>query len=71
VFASSVAADPSGLEGRYGGVSAEATVGIGLGAHVLLGGLDKSFALQPVSATGQTGIGAAVGIEGLRLKYIK
>src|SRR5215470_15686172 len=38
---------PGALEGAYGGVTASATVGVGLGANVLLGGFDKSIALQP------------------------
>src|SRR5580765_858872 len=47
---------PGALEGGYGGVSAQATVGIGVGANVLLGGFDKSIALQPVSIDGNTGL---------------
>ena len=56
------------LEGRYGGGSAEATVGVGLGANVLVGGFDDSIALQPVSVQGQEGLNVALGISGLRLK---
>src|SRR4051794_15597945 len=43
---------PGALEGGYGGVSAGATVGVGIGANVLLGGFDRSIALQPVSIEG-------------------
>jgi hypothetical protein len=36
------------LQGRYAGASAEATVAVGLGANVLVGGGNKSIALQPL-----------------------
>lgn len=49
------------LAGDYGGVSANATIGVGLGANVLVGGLDRSIALQPVSVEGNTGLRAAAG----------
>lgn len=56
------------LAGTYVGVSAEATAGFGVGANVLVGGLHKSVALQPVSVQGQTGLSAAVAAAGLQLK---
>lgn len=59
------------LAGDYGGASAQATVVVGLGANVLVGGLDKSITLQPLSVQGQTGLNVAVGIAGLKLKYKK
>lgn len=40
---------PGALEGEYAGATAQANVGVGLGANVLVGGLDKSVALQPLS----------------------
>ena len=55
------------LAGQYGGGSAEATVGAGLGAKVLVGGSDRTVALQPVSLQGQTGLNLAVGVAGLDL----
>src|SRR5688500_12577854 len=36
------------LSGNYGGVTAGAAVGVGLGANVLYGGSNNSFALQPL-----------------------
>ena len=59
------------LAGDYGGASGSASVGVGLGANVLVGGLDKSIALQPLSVQGQTGINLAVGAAGLKLRYKK
>ena len=57
------------LEGGYAGGSAEATAGIGLGANVLIGGLEDSVALQPLSVQGQEGLNVAVGITSMRLDY--
>jgi len=37
----------------------------------LLGGSNKSIALQPVSIEGNTGLNVAAGIGGLSLKYNK
>ena len=59
------------LEGGYGGVTASATVGAGLGANALLGGFDKSIALQPISIEGNTGLNVAAGVAGLDLDYDK
>lgn len=56
------------LAGHYGGASAEATVGAGLGANVLVGGSNRTVALQPLSVQGQTGLNVAVGVSGLDLR---
>ncbi len=55
------------LGGTFVGVSADVAAGIGAGANVLLGGNNKSVALQPLSVSGGTGINLAVGISGLKL----
>jgi hypothetical protein len=57
------------LAGNYGGASASATVGVGLGANVLVGGFKKSVALQPLSVQAQTGLNLALGVAGMRLRY--
>ena len=44
-----------------------ATVGVGLGAHALLGGFDRSIALQPLSIEGNGGLDVAAGIGELTL----
>jgi hypothetical protein len=56
------------LAGHYAGASAEATIAVGLGANVLVGGSDKSIALQPLSVQAQTGLNVAAGVASLRLK---
>jgi hypothetical protein len=55
------------LAGRYAGVSAEATLGLGLGANVLVGGFTGSFALQPSSEPAQTGANIARGVTAVTL----
>lgn len=60
---------PGALEGDYAGATAGATIGIGLGANVLIGGLDKSIALQPLSVQGNTGLNVAAGVGVISLKY--
>ena len=56
------------LAGHYGGVTGEAEIGLGLGANVLLGGSNRTVALQPISVTGQTGINIAAGVADLQLR---
>jgi hypothetical protein len=56
------------LAGHYVGASAEATVGGGVGANVLVGGSNRTVSLQPVSVQGQAGLNVAAGIGGLELR---
>jgi hypothetical protein len=67
VFAPTANISPTSLAGRYGGVSAEATVGVGVGANALIGGSRQSIILQPLSVQGQTGLNIAAGITGMTL----
>jgi hypothetical protein len=60
---------PGALAGDYGGATASVSLGAGAGANVLVGGFQKSIALQPVSFEGQNGLNIAAGIEALNLKY--
>jgi hypothetical protein len=69
VFAPASDVRPGALEGEYAGASAQATVGVGLGANALVGGLDKSIALQPLSVSGSTGLNVAAGIGQISLKH--
>ncbi len=55
------------LSGTYTGAQAEATVGAGVGANALIGGSNRSVALQPLSVQGQTGLNVAAGIGSLEL----
>jgi len=61
--------DPQGaLAGTYAGLTANASIGIGGGANVLVGGTGRSFVLQPVSLEGQVGINVAGGVTTITLK---
>ena len=60
---------PGALAGHYGDVQASVALGVGAGANVLLGGFQKSIALQPVSLEGQNGLNVAAGIVELTLTY--
>jgi len=56
------------LAGDYAGASGEATVAVGLGANVLVGGSNRTVALQPLSVMGQVGLNIAVGVANLSLR---
>lgn len=47
------------LAGIYQGATAEATVGAGVGANILVGGTSGSIHLQTISVTGQLGLNIA------------
>lgn len=70
VFAPTPRVGPGALAGHYGGVSAGAAVGVGIGGNALFGGLENSFALQPLSVEGQVGIGVTAGVSGLDLRPV-
>jgi hypothetical protein len=55
------------LAGTYAGLGAEATLGVGLGANVLIGGTGRAFSLQPISVEGQTGLNIAGGVTTVTL----
>lgn len=55
------------LAGHYGGASAEATVGAGVGANALVGGSNRTVTLQPVSVQGQAGLNVAAGVAEMNL----
>ena len=59
------------LGGVYLGASAEATAGVGVGARALVGGSGSQIILQPISASGQTGGGASITLDGLRLTPVQ
>ena len=56
------------LAGSYGGVGANASIGIGGGGNFLVGGPANAYALQPISLQGQTGLNVTAGIAGLELQ---
>ncbi len=59
------------LAGNYGGVGANASVGVGFGGNFLVGGPANSYALQPISVQGQTGLNVAAGVAGIELQPVR
>jgi hypothetical protein len=68
VFAPSSDLGPGALAGNYGGATASATAGVGVGANALVGGSQNHFSLQPLSVEGSTGLNVAAGVAGISLK---
>ena len=63
-----VARQPGALSGRYVGGTADVSLGIGVGASVLVGGGGNSFTLQPLSVAGVVGAGASLGVSNFVLE---
>ncbi len=57
------------LSGNYVGATGSATVGVGAGANVLVGGSNRTISLQPVSIEGNTGLNVAAGVGAVALRY--
>ena len=71
VFAPTAGYHNGSLRGTYLGAAAEATIGAGLGANVLLGGTGGSIQLQPISVTGQLGLNVAAAGTTVTLKAVR
>jgi len=59
------------LEGTYGGVTAGATAVVGGNLNVLVGGLDKSITLQPISVEGNNGLSITAAVGAMQLRHEK
>ncbi|MDQ6986305.1 MAG: DUF992 domain-containing protein [Mariprofundaceae bacterium] len=59
------------FSGKYFGAGADATVGLGLGAGVLIGGSKKSVSLQPLGISATKGVGVSGGLTYLYLEADK
>jgi hypothetical protein len=70
VLAPTATPAPCALAGNYGGATAQATVGVGAGANVLVGGNANSISLQPLSIEGTTGLNVAAGIASITLQCV-
>ncbi len=68
VYAPVARLGPGDLSGTYAGAQGSASVGVGLGGNVLVGGSNNSIALQPLSVQGQVGLNVAAGLESLELQ---
>ncbi len=56
------------LVGSYVGASADAAIGVGGGANVLVGGNAATISLQPISVKAETGLAVAAGLGQLTLR---
>jgi Protein of unknown function (DUF992) len=68
VYAPVARLGPGDLSGNYAGAQGSATLGVGIGGNVLVGGSANSIALQPLSVQGQVGVSIAAGLESLELR---
>ena len=68
VFAPVAQLAPGDLTGTYAGAQGSASLGVGVGGNVLVGGSDNTIALQPLSVQGSVGINVAAGLESLELR---
>ncbi len=55
------------LAGTYGGVTASAAFGPGVGGNLLVGGSNRTVSLQPLSVEGMAGLNVAGGIAAIVL----
>ncbi len=69
VFAPTPHVGPVSLAGGYGGVTAGAALGVGVGANALVGGAN-SLTLQPLSIQGEIGLNVIAAVTGLELEPI-
>jgi hypothetical protein len=68
VYAPVAQLGPGDLSGDYAGAQGSATLGVGAGGNVLVGGSGNSISLQPLSLQGQVGLNVAAGLESLELR---
>jgi hypothetical protein len=68
VYAPTNRLGPGDLAGDYAGAQGSASLGVGAGGNVLVGGSNNSIALQPLSLQGQVGVNIAAGLESLELR---
>ena len=68
VLATAKAIRPGMLAGSYVGAAVDASVGIGAGAKLLVGGSARAITLQPLSVQGQGGVNLAIGIAEMAIR---
>jgi len=68
VFAPTTGVPAGALAGEYVGISGDIGIGVGVGANVLLGGSDRTIALQPLSVQGSVAVNVVLGVSSLKLR---
>jgi hypothetical protein len=71
VYSQNMHLGPGSLAGDYAGVAGSATLGVGGGFQILIGGSEKSITLQPLSIEGNKGLNVAAGVMTLHLEFVK
>lgn len=71
VVAPSTDMQADALEGSYAGATAGATAVVGGNLNVMIGGLDKSITLQPISIEGNSGLSVTVALGAMQLRHEK
>lgn len=69
VLAATSTVEVGALAGNYVGANADASLGLGAGVNVLIGGSNKSFTLQPISVDTEKGIAISAGVETMTLEF--
>ena len=68
VYAKTTQLAPRALVGDYVGASGEIGLDVGIGANALIGGSNRTVALQPLSVEGSVGVNLALGVARLALR---
>ena len=71
VFAATAHVGPGALAGGYVGATGGVAIGVGGAANGLVGGLNNSFALQPISVEGGLGFNVIATVTGLELRPVR
>jgi hypothetical protein len=71
VFAPTTGSFAGALAGLYFGASADVALGFGLGANILIGGSERTIALQPLSVEGEAAMDVTLGMSGLELRAVE
>ncbi len=69
VFAPTSGFPAGALAGEYVGVSGDVGIGLGAGANVLVGGSNRTIALQPLSLQGSVALNVVAGLSSLKLRW--
>jgi uncharacterized protein DUF992 len=69
VFAPTTGMPAGALAGEYVGVSGDVGIGLGAGANVLVGGSNRTIALQPLSLQGSVALNVVAGLSSLKLRW--
>ena len=69
VFAPTTGVPAGALAGEYVGVSGNIGIGLGAGANLLIGGSERTFALQPLSLQGSIAANVVLGVSSLKLHW--